>query len=192
MERYDVTRDELQGILAQLEQALFYYQQWHARMIRKLPCRLPGDQHALSPEAQHDCGFCRWYNDNVPEELRELPGFIALDKAHEHMHQLPEKLLAETQEEDFDAAVDDGRFTNALDHMCLEISAPERPYDKVFCYSGKEFPLLMQHTDTASCCDIEDHLREGLALMSVDFSEKVPIRITTSFGPVLRLFMHQA
>ena len=262
MERYDVTRDELQGILAQLEQALFHHQQWHAAMIRALTCRLPGDQHDLSPEAHHECRFGQWYYGKVPEKLRELPGFIALGKAHEHMHQLAARLLIEAQGGNPVTAFDYDNFSNALDRLRLEISALEhelanllynhdaltgaitrfgilpalreqqelvkrgiqsscivmmdldnfkdindryghpagdlaltaavryliehlRPYDKVFRYGGEEFLLLMQRAELELCQNMVERLREGLAMISIDFDGKTPIRITASFGVVL-------
>ena len=131
MERYDVTRDELQEILAQLEQALFHHQQWHAALIRALTCRLPGDQHDISPEAHHECRFGQWYYGKVPEKLRNLPGFIALGEAHKLMHQLAAKLLIEAKAGNPVITFDFDNFSNALDRMRLEISALEHELENL-------------------------------------------------------------
>lgn len=126
MELYDITRDELQGMLAQLEQARFNHQQWYAALIRALACRLPGDQHDISPQAHQECRFGQWYYSEVPEKLRDLPGFIALGKAHKLMHQLAAKLLIEAKTGKPVSTFDFDNFSNSLDRMRLEISALER------------------------------------------------------------------
>ena len=126
MELYDVTRDELQAMLAQLEQALYNHQQWHAALVRVLTCKLPHDQYDVSPEAHQTCRFGQWYYGNVPEKLRELPGFIALGEAHKLMHQLASKLLFEAKAGNTIVAFDYDNFANALDRMRLEIAALER------------------------------------------------------------------
>lgn len=262
MKLYDITRDELQGMLAQLEQALFNHQQWHASLIRALTCRLPGDRHDISPQAHQVCRFGQWYYGKVPEKLHDLPGFVALGKAHKFMHQLAARLLVEASEGKSVVVFDFDNFSNSLDRMRLEISALQRdlenalhnhdsltgaitrvgilpalreqqelikrevqsccivmvdldnfkvindlrghlagdsvltatshyiiehlrPYDKVFRYDGEEFLLLMQHTELAPCYDMIKRLREGLALMPINFDGKKPIHITASFGIVL-------
>ncbi|TAN74098.1 MAG: diguanylate cyclase [Gallionella sp.] len=123
---YDVTRDEMQGILAQLEQALYNHQQWHAALIRTLVCQLPGDQHDISPGAHLECRFGQWYYGNVPGRLRDHAGFIALGAAHQHMHQLAASLLVSTRAGKQVTSFDYDNFANALDRMRLEISALER------------------------------------------------------------------
>ena len=131
MELYDVTRDELQGILAQLEQALFNHQQWHATLIRAITCRLPGDRRDISPQAHQECRFGQWYSGKVPEKLRALPGFIALGEAHKLMHQLAAQLLIEAKTGNPVIAFDYDNFSNALDRMRLEISALERELENL-------------------------------------------------------------
>lgn len=126
MELYDITRDELQAMLAQLEQALFNHQQWHAGLIRALICRLPYDQHDIDPQAHQECRFGQWYYGKVPEKLRDLPGFVALGKAHKLMHQFAAKLLIEATAGKPVIAFDFDNFANSLDRMRLEISALER------------------------------------------------------------------
>ncbi|MGJ0514870.1 MAG: diguanylate cyclase [Methylomicrobium sp.] len=263
MELYGVARDDLQEMIAQLEQALFHHQQWHAALIRALICKLPADQHDFTPESHHECRFGQWYYGKVPEKLRNLPGFIALGNEHKRMHQLAAKLLLEAKAGGTVIPFDYDNFSNALDRMRLEISALEfelenvlynhdpltgainrfgilpalreqqdlikrevlscciamvdldnfknindlyghivgdhvltatvryfikhlRPYDKIFRYGGEEFLLLMQHTELASCYDMMERLRNGLASISIDIDKKeLPIHITASFGVVL-------
>ncbi|BBI99193.1 hypothetical protein FGKAn22_08860 [Ferrigenium kumadai] len=126
MALYDVTRDELQGILAQLEQALYNHQQWHAALIRTLVCNLPGDRHDLNPEAHQECRFGQWYYGKVPEKLRNHAGFIAMGEEHRRMHQLAATLLMEARAGKTVATFDFDNFANALDRLRLEIAALER------------------------------------------------------------------
>lgn len=131
MKLYDITREELQGILAQLEQARFNHQQWHAALIRALTCRLQGDQHDISPQAHHECRFGQWYYSKVPEKLRGLAGFVALGKAHKLMHQLASKLLIEAKAGKPISIFDYDNFSNSLDRMRLEMFALERELENV-------------------------------------------------------------
>ena len=45
----EVSRDELQGVITQLKEALYNHQQWHGALIRTLVCKLPGDKHDTNP-----------------------------------------------------------------------------------------------------------------------------------------------
>ena len=123
---YDISRDEMQGILAQLEQALSSHQQWHAALIRTLVCQLPINRHDTSPAAHTECQFGQWYYGNIPEKLHDHEDFIALGAAHQHMHQLAARLLIAAKDNNHIAAFDYDNFVNALDRMRLEISAIER------------------------------------------------------------------
>ncbi len=123
---YDITRDEIQGILTQLEQALSSHQQWHAALIRTLVCQLPINRHDTSSAAHTECQFGQWYYGNIPGKLHDHEGFIALGAAHLHMHQLAARLLIAAKENNQIAIFDYDNFVNALDRMRLEISAIER------------------------------------------------------------------
>ncbi|OIQ90440.1 diguanylate cyclase YdeH [mine drainage metagenome] len=126
MELYDITREDLQDMLSQLEQARFHHQLWHAAMVRVLACRLPADQHDICSESHHKCRFGQWYYSERSSKLRNRSGYIALGKAHKFMHQLAAKLLIETSEGKPLVTFDFDNFSNSLDRMRLEISALER------------------------------------------------------------------
>jgi diguanylate cyclase (GGDEF)-like protein len=131
MELYDLTRDELQGMLNQLEQALFNHNQWYAGLVRALACQLPADQHDIAPHAHEACRFGQWYYSKLPEKLRNLSGFIALGKAHKLMHERAAKLVMEAKEGKPVSTFDFDNFSNSLDRMRLEISALERELENV-------------------------------------------------------------
>lgn len=131
MGHYDLSREVLQGMLAQLEQALNSHQQWFTETMRSITCKLPGDQSDLSPEAHRACRFGQWYYSEVPEKFCNHPGFIALGNAHKLMHQLAAKLLMEAQSGNPIKSFDYDNFSNARERMRLEISALSRELENL-------------------------------------------------------------
>lgn len=122
----EVTRDELQGAIAQLKESLYNHQQWHSALIRTLVCKLPADKHDISPDAYSECRFGQWYYGMVQEKLRDHPGFIALGEEHKRMHKLALLLLTAVGAGNTIAALDYDNFANSLDRLRLEIFALER------------------------------------------------------------------
>lgn len=122
----EVTRDELQGVIAQLKEALFNHQQWHGALIRTLVCKLPGDKHDINPLAHTECRFGQWYYGKAPEKMRNHPGFIALGEEHQRMHHLARLLLITVDADNPVTALDFDNFANALERLRLEIFALER------------------------------------------------------------------
>jgi diguanylate cyclase (GGDEF)-like protein len=122
----EITRDELQGIIAQLKESLYNHQQWHSALIRTLVCQLPGDKHDLNPTAHTECRFGQWYYGKDPERLRSHPGFIAMGEEHQRMHHLARLLLLSAEEDKPVTTLDFDNFSNALERLQLEISALER------------------------------------------------------------------
>lgn len=122
----EVSRDELQGVIAQLKESLNNHQQWHGALIRTLVCGLPGDKHDTSEEAHTECRFGQWYYSKAPEKLRKHPGFIALGDEHQRLHHLARLLLISADANNPITPLDFDNFANALDRLRLEISALER------------------------------------------------------------------
>lgn len=119
----NITREELQNLLTQLEQALYNHVQWHNTLVRTFVCKLPVDKHNISPKAHKECLFGQWYYNNSPKKLQDHPGFLSMGEAHKHMHLLTTQLLLtfisgrpiETRE--YDA------FSNAMDRLRLELAS---------------------------------------------------------------------
>lgn len=122
----EVTRDELQGVIAQLKEASFNHQQWHGGLIRTLVCKLPGDKRDISPQPHTQCRFGQWYYGKAPEKMRNHPGFIALGEEHQRMHHLAQRLLISADAGDPINPLDFDNFSNALERLRLEIFALER------------------------------------------------------------------
>lgn len=122
----DVTRDELQGIIAQLKESLYNHQQWHSALIRSLICKLPGDKHDISINAHTECRFGQWYYSKAPEKLHTHPGYVALGEEHQRLHHMARLLLIAANTDGGVTTLDYDNFANALERMRLEISALER------------------------------------------------------------------
>jgi diguanylate cyclase len=122
----DVTRDELQGIIAQLKESLYNHQQWHSALIRALICKLPGDKHDIGTNAHTECRFGQWYYSNAPEKISTHPGYIALGDEHQRLHHMARLLLIAANANSVISTLDYDNFANALERMRLEIFALER------------------------------------------------------------------
>ncbi len=122
----EVTRDELQSVIAQLKEALYNHQQWHGALVRALVCKLPPDKRDISPEAHSECRFGQWYYGKTPEKLRKHPGFVAMGEEHRRMHHLAGLLLIAADAGKTISGLDYDNFSNALERLRLEIYALER------------------------------------------------------------------
>lgn len=123
----EVTHEELQSAISHLREALHSHQLWHRTIIRTLTCKLPIDQHDLRPSAHMECGFGQWYySSRTTENLRDHPGFVAMGREHQKLHQQTMSLLlAADAGEPISTQLYD-EFDNALERLQLEIQALER------------------------------------------------------------------
>lgn len=122
MERFDISREELAGMLAHLEQAYLNHLQWYSGIIRSITCKLPADPRDMSPKAHHDCRFGQWY-DSKESDLHIFSSFVPLGKEHKRMHQLAARMLAGVQDGHPVTTLDFDNFANAIDQVRLQISA---------------------------------------------------------------------
>lgn len=122
----EVTRDELQSVIAQLKEAFNNHQQWYGTLIRTVMCKLPSDKHDTSEEPHTECRFGQWYYSSAPEKIRKHPGFIALGEEHKRLHHMAKLLLVTAGADNTITPLDYDNFANALDRLRLEIGALER------------------------------------------------------------------
>lgn len=123
---YDVSRNELQGAIAQLKEALYNHQQWHSALIRTLVTNLPSNRHDVSSDAHMECRFGQWYYSDAPLKLRQHPGFVALGEEHKRMHHMAGLMLSSAAAGKTISTLDYDNFANALERLRLEIAALER------------------------------------------------------------------
>lgn len=119
----NMTREEMQAILTQLEQAYDNHVKWHNGLIRTLTCRLQGDLHDTKQKAHRECLFGQWYYHNAPKKLLDHPGFIAVGEAHKYMHELATQLLLTARVGNLIDSHDYDSFANAIERMRLEITS---------------------------------------------------------------------
>jgi diguanylate cyclase len=122
----EVTRDEMQKVVAQLQEALHSHQEWHGALIRTLVCKLPVDKRDTHAESHKECRFGQWYYSDAPEKLRTHPGFVALGDEHQRMHHLARTLLVAVNAGSCTHPLDFDNFANSLERLRLEIAALER------------------------------------------------------------------
>jgi diguanylate cyclase len=106
-----------QVTLQQLSQAIYNYEQWHKELTRIIICRLPYGRRDLAEDAHRQCRFGQWYYGDVPQALRDHPGFVALEVEHESMHRFAAQLLRTLANELSVSPSDYDNFANALDRF---------------------------------------------------------------------------
>jgi diguanylate cyclase len=122
----EITRDELQGVIAHLKEARYNHQQWHEALVRVIACKLPSNKNDTDTAAHTKCLFGQWYYGHAATKLRKHPGFIAMGDEHQRMHHFARQLLVAASDgkpldvNDFD------KFGSALTRLRLEISALEK------------------------------------------------------------------
>lgn len=117
----DIPHDEIQRVMAQLDQAIYNHQQWYNALIRDLICRLESDENDTNTEAHKKCRFGQWFYNHAPEKLDNHPGFIAIGSSHQHMHDLAKRLLNISKAGSIISPLEFDNFANALERLRLEM-----------------------------------------------------------------------
>ncbi|MCC7410309.1 MAG: diguanylate cyclase [Gammaproteobacteria bacterium] len=118
----NVEHEQLQAILAELEQALYSHQEWWERISRTLICRVPHDERDVRDDAHRECRFGQWYYSRGPGWLREHAGFAAIEAEHALMHKLVAQLLTKSSEGQPVSPADYDAFANVLQRLRLEVT----------------------------------------------------------------------
>jgi diguanylate cyclase len=119
-------QNDMQDIVAQLDQAINNHGQWFDTITRTLICRLPHDRREVAEDAHRQCLFGQWYYNSSPERLRNHPGFIAIEAEHKNMHRLAAKLLQTASAGSSITTLDYDSFANALERLRLQIYTLKR------------------------------------------------------------------
>jgi len=156
---FGISPEELQSILAQLDQAIRNHEEWFESLNRLMLCRLPFDQRDVREDAHKECRFGQWLYQYANPQLREHPAFSAIEKDHERMHRAAAKLLFSVQETGTTPPDDYDRFANAMQSLRLEINTLKRELETAY-YN------LDSLTGANSRIGMLTHLREQLELVN--------------------------
>jgi diguanylate cyclase len=115
----NISHDDLQKVLLQLDQAIYNHNQWHESLLRNLVCRLPYDGRDVEKDAHRKCRFGQWYYSQASNELKNHPGFIAIEIEHERTHQLAAKLLTTEAVGETILLLDYENFNNSITNLRL-------------------------------------------------------------------------
>ncbi|MBI5593251.1 MAG: diguanylate cyclase [Deltaproteobacteria bacterium] len=118
---FNTSKEELQAMLQQLDQALYNHKNWLDELTRTIICRLPYDPNDVAEDAHRQCRFGKWCYGNPPQAFREHPAFVATAIEHHRMHQLGARLLLASAHDASGLPKDYDSFRNALDRLRLEI-----------------------------------------------------------------------
>ena len=121
MAMLNITHDDLQRVLLQLDQALYNHDQWHESLLRNLVCRMPYDSRDVEKDAHRKCLFGQWYYDRAPDELRNHPGFNAMEIEHERVHRLAASLLMTESGGETISLLDYENFNNSINNLRLQL-----------------------------------------------------------------------
>jgi diguanylate cyclase (GGDEF)-like protein len=103
-----VTTEELQSILATIEEALSLHDKWREALLRSLICKLPLAASNIAEDAHQRCAFGCWFYSKGNAHLREMAVFKTIGNLHQAMHDnarevcLKIKATGVVAEEDYD------------------------------------------------------------------------------------------
>jgi diguanylate cyclase (GGDEF)-like protein/PAS domain S-box-containing protein len=88
-----LTLNELDRYVDELEQAVENHARWMAQINRALICHLPADANDIAEHPEHLCKFGHWYHGINNPVLTTLESFIAIGPIHRELHQVAKQLL---------------------------------------------------------------------------------------------------
>lgn len=103
-----VTSEELESILATIEEALSLHDKWREGLLRSLICKLPLAASNIAEDAHQRCAFGCWFYSKGNTHLREMAVFKRIGQLHQAMHDnarevcLKIKATGVVVEEDYD------------------------------------------------------------------------------------------
>jgi len=117
------TNQQLQTLIAQLDQAIYSHDQWHKNLLRILISHLPPDEADLKSDGHLHCRFGHWCKSAQAQFIQSNPTFISLEDTHKKMHHCARKLLQRIADELPIPVIEWDAFDNILDRMRLEFQA---------------------------------------------------------------------
>lgn len=174
----DSSREQIQEMLVQLDQALYNHQQWYNGIIRTLVAREPGDKHDLLPEAHKECRFGQWYYDRSSEVLHDHQGFIALGEVHKRMHKLATTLLIEADTKKTVSPLNYENFVSSIELMRLELATLKKELETLL-YNRDPLTSAINRVDMLQMLREQHELVKRktmscvLVMIDLDFFKKI-------------------
>ncbi|MET0092314.1 MAG: diguanylate cyclase [Sedimenticola sp.] len=128
----NVNQEELNEILAQLDSAIRYHEEWFERVSKTLVCREQPEETDISEDAHRLCNFGNWYYNHSHRRLREHPAYLAIEPLHRTMHEYAASLLIAVGE---NRQIDGGsysRFALALKRLKEQVMALSTELKDIF------------------------------------------------------------
>jgi diguanylate cyclase (GGDEF)-like protein/PAS domain S-box-containing protein len=88
-----LTFNELERYVVELEQAIENHVRWLAQINRVLICKLPASENDLTERPDLLCKFGHWFHGIDNPALTALPTFRAIEPVHRQMHVVARQLL---------------------------------------------------------------------------------------------------
>ena len=89
----ELSTDEIQECVAQLERALDNHAAWLGQINEALICHLPPRPEDLSENAHHHCQFGQWYHNLQHPVLSQSEEFALIGEIHHQMHAKAREIL---------------------------------------------------------------------------------------------------
>ena len=178
MATLNITHDDSRIVVLQLDQAIYNHNKWYESLLRTLVCRLPYDGRDVEKDAHRKCRFGQWYYNHPPHELRNHPGFIAIEAEHERMHRLAAGLLMTEAAGETVSLLDYENFNNSVDNTRLQLQSMKheledllfnhdpltRAYSRIGMLTKLRELLELVKRNVESCC---------IAMMDLDHFKTV-------------------
>jgi diguanylate cyclase (GGDEF)-like protein len=147
------SNQQLQLIIAQLDQAIFNHDQWYKHILRILILRIPPEKEDIAPEAHRHCHFGQWYESSQAFFIRENPAFISLGDAHKKMHISAQNLLQKISEGLLILSIDWDSFDKDIDKMRLAFQSLRHEFTVI---AKNRDPLTEAQTRDGMLAEISD------------------------------------
>lgn len=122
------SHQQLQSIVAELDQAICSHERWYRNLLKVLISHLSPNPEDLEPDAHHLCRFGQWCESSIAAHLRDHPDFIKLLVAHEDMHCRARKLIRLSMDNQPIPVKDLDLFNEDLDRIRLAFEALKQEF----------------------------------------------------------------
>ncbi|MCE5182256.1 MAG: EAL domain-containing protein [Betaproteobacteria bacterium] len=144
----DMTGDEIQEVVSQLERALDNHTAWLGRLNEVLICNLPPAVADLCEDAHHNCAFGQWYHSFHHPMLDQFKEFAMIGEIHHQVHAAAREILVKSaqdgkvERDDYDYLLDQVKLMRQLIHdlgvgFTRDLGIMSKLADKIFEYASE-------------------------------------------------------